>query len=74
MLIEGGLTLIAVAIPFALPRLGDTWFSRIERAFGRLARSRGKAAAAVGLTALLLRLAILPFCPIPLPLDRKSVV
>jgi hypothetical protein len=67
MLIEGGLTLIAVAIPFALPRLGDTWFSRVERDFGRLARSRGKAVAAVGLTALLLRLAILPFCPIPLP-------
>jgi hypothetical protein len=67
MLIEGSLTLIAVAIPFALPRLGDAWFSRVERAFGRLARSRGKAVAAVGLTALLLRLAILPFCPIPLP-------
>jgi hypothetical protein len=67
MLIEGSLTLIAVAIPFALPRLGDAWFSRIERAFGRLARSRGKAVAAVGLASLLLRLAILPFCPIPLP-------
>jgi hypothetical protein len=67
MLIEGSLTLIAVAIPFALPRLGDAWFSRVERAFGRLARSRGKAVAAAGLAALLLRLAILPFCPIPLP-------
>jgi hypothetical protein len=67
MLIEGGLTVIALAIPFALPRLGNPWFSRIERAFGRLARSRGKAVAAVGLAALLLRLAILPICPIPLP-------
>jgi hypothetical protein len=67
MLIEGSLTLIAVAMPFALPRVGDAWFSHVERAFGRLARSRGKAVAAVGLTALLLRLAILPFCPIPLP-------
>jgi hypothetical protein len=67
MLTEGSLTLIAVAIPFAFPRLGDAWFSRVERAFGRLARIRGKAVAAVGLTALLLRLAILPFCPIPLP-------
>ena len=67
MLIEGGLTLIAIAIPFALPGVGDAWFSRVERAFGRLAKSRGKAVAVVGLTALLLRLAILPFCPIPLP-------
>ena len=67
MLIEGSLTLIAIAIPFALPGVGDAWFSRVERAFGRLARSRGKAVAAVGLTALLLRLTILPFCPIPLP-------
>jgi hypothetical protein len=67
MLIEGSLTLIAVAIPFALPRVGDAWFSHVECAFARLARSRGKAVATVGLTALLLRLAILPFCPIPLP-------
>jgi hypothetical protein len=67
MLIEGGLTLIAIAIPFALPGVGDAWFSRVERAFGRQAKSRGKAVAAVGLTALLLRLSILPFCPIPLP-------
>jgi hypothetical protein len=67
MLIEGGLTVIALAVPFALPRLGNNWFSRIELAFGKLARSRGKAVAAVGVTALLLRLAILPFCPIPLP-------
>jgi hypothetical protein len=67
MLIEGSLTLLAIAIPFAIPRLGDAWFSRVERAFGRLAKNREKAVTAVGLTALLLRLAILPFCPIPLP-------
>jgi len=67
MLIEGGLTLIAFAIPFALPSLADRWFSAIERVFGRLARSKRKAVAVVGLTALVLRLAILPFCPIPLP-------
>jgi hypothetical protein len=67
MLIEAGLTAIALAIPFALPRLANAWFSRIERAFGRLAQSRAKAVAAVGLAALLLRLAIIPLCPIPLP-------
>jgi hypothetical protein len=67
MLIEGGLTLIALAVPFAVPRLANSWFARIEYAFGRLARRKGYAVLAVGLAALLLRLAILPFCPIPLP-------
>jgi hypothetical protein len=67
MLIEGGLTLIAFAVPFALPRLGNAWFASVERAFGRLAQRQGYAVLATGLAALLLRLAILPFCPIPLP-------
>ena len=67
MLIEAGLTAIALAVPFALPRLGSSWFSSIERAFASLAHRRGLAVTAVGLAALLLRLAILPFCPIPLP-------
>src|ERR1035438_10502309 len=67
MLIEGGLALIAFAVPFALPRVGNAWFASVEHAFGRLARSQGYAVAAIGLAALLLRLAILPFCPIPLP-------
>ena len=65
--LEGGLTLIALAVPFALPRLANSWFSRVEKIFSRLARSRGKAVAAVGLATLLLRLACLPFIPIPLP-------
>jgi len=67
MLIEGGLTAISIAVAFAIPRLGSNWFSRVEHAFGRLARRKGLAVAAVGITAFVLRLAILPFCPIPLP-------
>jgi hypothetical protein len=67
MLIEGGLALIAFAIPFALPRLGNSWFARIERAFAGLAHRRGLAVFSVGLATLVLRLAILPACPIPLP-------
>ncbi|HUD15256.1 MAG TPA: hypothetical protein VMQ56_16500 [Terracidiphilus sp.] len=67
MLIEGGLTLIALAVPFALPRIGNSWFLSVERAFGRLARRKAYAVAAVGAAALLLRLVILPFCPVPLP-------
>jgi hypothetical protein len=67
MLIEGGLTAIVVATAFVLPRLGSSWFSWIERAFARLARKKRLSVLAVGVAALLLRLAILPFCPIPLP-------
>jgi len=66
MLIEGGLTVTAFALPFALPNLGSGLFARIERAFRHVARHKGYAVTAVGLAALLLRLAILPFCPIPL--------
>jgi hypothetical protein len=66
-MIEGSLTMIAAAVAFCFPRLGATYFSRIERAFGRLARRRGLAVAVVGVTALLLRLAILPLSPIPQP-------
>jgi hypothetical protein len=66
-IIEGGLTVIAIAAAFCWPRLGSGYFSRIERGFGRLARKQGLAVAVVGVTAFLLRLATLPLCPIPLP-------
>ncbi len=67
MLIEGSLTAIGFAIAFAMPRLGSSWFARIEHAFSSLARRKRLSVFAVGAAALLLRLAILPFCPIPLP-------
>jgi hypothetical protein len=67
MTIEGALTVIAVALSFCWPRIGNRFFTRIENAFARLAHRKGWAVATVGLTALLGRLAILPFCPIPLP-------
>jgi hypothetical protein len=66
-MIEFSLTVIAVVLAFCFPRLGSRYFSRIERAFGRLARRQGLAVAVVGFAALLLRLAILPLCPIPEP-------
>jgi len=66
-LIEGGLTTIAIALSFAAPRLGGNLFSRIEHILGALARKKGHAILAVGLSGLLLRLAIIPWCGIPLP-------
>src|ERR1700749_5094254 len=67
LLIEGSLTAIAFAVAFCWPRIGARWFIGVERVFGRLARRKGLSVAAVGLAALLLRLAILPICPIPHP-------
>src|SRR5258707_13256052 len=67
LLLEGCLTAIAFAVAFCWPRIGSAWFSRVERAFGRLARRKSLSVAVVGLAALLLRLAILPTCPIPQP-------
>ncbi|HYK37612.1 hypothetical protein [Alloacidobacterium sp.] len=67
MLVEGGLTVIAIAVAFCLPKLGAASFSRIDKAFGRLARQQGLAVIATGVAALLLRLAILPIVPIPQP-------
>lgn len=72
MAIEGGLTLIVVALAFAWPRLGNSWFARIERVFGRLARKQRLAVVSVGLATFLIRLAILPAFPIPLPFDPSD--
>jgi hypothetical protein len=67
LLAEGGLTAFAVAISLVAPRLGSSWFIRIERFFLRLARKPLLAVATVGFSALLLRSAILPLFPAPLP-------
>ena len=67
LLIEGCLTAIAFAVAFCWPRLGFVWFSRVDRIFSRLARRKSLSVAVVGFAAFLLRLAILPLCPIPQP-------
>jgi hypothetical protein len=72
LLIEGGLAAIAFGVAYCWPRLGFGWFSRIERAFARLARRRGLSVAVVGLTALVTRLAILPLQPIPQPFTHDD--
>ena len=71
-LIEAGLTLIAVFWALAFPRLGSTLFARLEYSFRSLALRKGLAVCAVGLTAVLARLAILPFCPVPLPFSAND--
>jgi hypothetical protein len=66
-LIEAGLTLVSIAIALALPRLGSSAFAPLSRRFDKFARRKRLSVFSVGAAALLLRLAILPICPIPLP-------
>ena len=66
-LIEGSLTILSIALAFCWPKFGSGLFTRMERAFAKLAKRQSLAVCVVGCTGLLLRLAILPFCPAPLP-------
>ena len=67
MMVEVGLTAIALAVSYAFPALGASWFRRIEQSFQALARRRALAVAVVGISDIILRLAILPLCPVPSP-------
>ncbi len=67
LILEFGLTAFAGAISFAWAGLGNGLFRRMERWVGRLARKKWLAVAVVGLSVLVLRLALLPLFPIPLP-------
>jgi hypothetical protein len=66
-MIEGCFAAIIFAASFAWPGLCSRWFAESERGLSRLARRKTAAVLVVGLSALLLRIAILPWCPIPLP-------
>jgi hypothetical protein len=68
IVLELMLTALFLLLILGWPSLGSSFFSRIERNFVPLARRQGLAVAVVGVSALLLRLAILPFCPIPVPI------
>lgn len=67
LILEFGLTAFAFAISYAWPGIGGDLFRRTERQFGRLARRKWLAIATVGLSVIVLRLALLPLFPIPLP-------
>jgi len=67
LLIETGLVVIAVLIAIVYPRLGENWFSAIERRFTQLARRRTLSVFIVGATTLGLRVLLLPVLPVPEP-------
>lgn len=65
--IETGCALFSVLLAFVFPRLDASWFQRVEAAFGRLARRKTAAVILVGVLALCIRLALLPWFPPPTP-------
>src|SRR6185437_4088541 len=67
LIIETGLTLLAIAFALFWPDLGTRQFRAIERQFAKLARRGGLSVFVIGATALALRLLILPLSPIPQP-------
>lgn len=66
--IETGLVLLAFLIAFVYPQLGSHWFENVELRLSQLSQRRALSVALVGLTALLLRAAVLPIEPIPEPI------
>lgn len=66
--VEAILVIAALLIAFAVSRLGSTWFGAAQRSFERLARRRTLSVFVVGLFALAMRIAVLPFVPIPVPI------
>jgi len=65
--IEFGLSALSVALAYAWPELGASWFQRAEQLLDRLAQKRRLSVLVVGLTALAVRAALLPVLPIPVP-------
>ncbi len=67
LILECGLTALTAATAFAWPRIGARVFNLIERSFAKLAQRKMAAVVTVGVSVILLRLAILPLYPVPLP-------
>ena len=65
LLIETALAILAVLLSIICPTLGARWFERIESGFSRLANRRGLSVLVIGLSTLILRVAVLPVEPIP---------
>jgi len=67
LIIETGASAIALGFAFCWPRLASPLFVHAERLFGCLARRQRLSVLTVGLSALLIRLSVLPLVPIPQP-------
>jgi hypothetical protein len=64
---EALLASFALLLGVACPQLGTRWFERLERALAAIARRRSLSVLICGLSALAMRLAVLPWLPVPKP-------
>jgi len=67
LILNAAIALLGLLLAFALPDLGRRVAGRIERWLGRLARRQTLAVLLVGISAPLIRMALLPIAPIPEP-------
>ena len=70
--IEICLGIATVLWAFAFPHFGSRWFGRIESSFSRFAQRRALSVVAVGILAVVARLAVLPVLPVPDPAIRDE--
>jgi hypothetical protein len=63
----GLLAAILLLLGWIAPRAGDRWLGPLERGASSLSRNKGAVIVALGLATVLLRLALLPISPVPLP-------
>jgi hypothetical protein len=66
-ILQLGLTLLCLVLAFALPRLGNRWFSRVEQSLRAIARRRWLCAVLAGLFPIGLRLLLVPSYSAPSP-------
>src|ERR1035437_2153867 len=59
------IAIVGLLLAFALPDFGRSFLAPVERWAGRLARRQALAVLLVGVSAPLIRLALLPIAPIP---------
>ena len=57
----------ALLVALIYPQVATNWFTALEKAVGRLARYRTASVLVCGLTALVIRAALLPILPVPHP-------
>ena len=67
LILDAAIAICGLLLAFALPDLGRRFFGPVERWAGRLARKRALTVLLVGISAPLIRLALLPIMPIPQP-------
>jgi hypothetical protein len=66
-LVFGFILVALLVLGWFAPQAGDRWLRPLERGLSRFSRRKGLTVATLGITAILIRLALLPVLPVPVP-------